>query len=52
MFGYQGVDVDEKPCKTDTAKVFGANTPTISCNFNRKLWDKVQYLWSLIKLLD
>lgn len=33
--GALGVDVDEKPCKTDTAKVFGANTPTISCNFNR-----------------
>lgn len=35
-FGSQGVDVEEKPCKMDTAKVFGANTPTVSCHFSRK----------------
>lgn len=36
VFAQQGVDVEEKPCKTDTAKVFGANTPTVSCHFGRK----------------
>ncbi|XP_028279715.1 myoferlin isoform X2 [Parambassis ranga] len=33
--GALGVDVDEKACKTDAAKLFGANTPTVSCHFNR-----------------
>ncbi|KAM9345045.1 myoferlin [Symphorus nematophorus] len=33
--GALGVDVDEKASKTDTAKVFGANTPTVSCHFSR-----------------
>ncbi|KAM4591429.1 myoferlin [Odontesthes bonariensis] len=33
--GALGVDVDEKPSKTEAAKPFGANTPTISCHFNR-----------------
>nr|XP_046257071.1 myoferlin [Scatophagus argus] len=33
--GALGVDVDEKASKTDTAKVFGANTPTVSCHFCR-----------------
>ncbi|XP_042289274.1 myoferlin isoform X1 [Thunnus maccoyii] len=33
--GALGVDVDEKASKTDTAKRFGANTPTVSCHFNR-----------------
>ncbi|KAG8000133.1 Myoferlin, partial [Nibea albiflora] len=33
--GALGVDVDEKACKTDAAKVFGANTPTVSCHFSR-----------------
>ncbi|TNM99953.1 hypothetical protein fugu_012986 [Takifugu bimaculatus] len=31
--GGLGVDVDEKTNKTDAAKVFGANTPTVSCQF-------------------
>ncbi|XP_041865734.1 myoferlin isoform X2 [Melanotaenia boesemani] len=33
--GALGVDVDEKTSKTDAAKLFGANTPTVSCHFNR-----------------
>ncbi|XP_039857543.1 myoferlin [Simochromis diagramma] len=33
--GALGVDVDEKAGKTGAAKVFGANTPTVSCHFNR-----------------
>ncbi|KAM9847707.1 myoferlin [Aulostomus maculatus] len=33
--GALGVDVDEKASKTDTAKRFGANTPTVSCHFSR-----------------
>ncbi|KAM3862781.1 myoferlin [Diretmus argenteus] len=33
--GALGVDVDEKDSKTDAAKLFGANTPTVSCHFNR-----------------
>uniref|UniRef100_A0A669ECN9 Myoferlin n=1 Tax=Oreochromis niloticus TaxID=8128 RepID=A0A669ECN9_ORENI len=33
--GALGVDVDEKASKTGAAKVFGANTPTVSCHFNR-----------------
>ncbi|XP_036979815.1 myoferlin [Acanthopagrus latus] len=33
--GALGVDVDEKTNKKDAAKVFGANTPTVSCHFNR-----------------
>ncbi|XP_011601595.2 myoferlin isoform X1 [Takifugu rubripes] len=33
--GGLGVDVDEKTNKTDAAKVFGANTPTVSCHFSR-----------------
>ncbi|XP_041803959.1 myoferlin [Chelmon rostratus] len=33
--GALGVDIDEKASKTDAAKVFGANTPTISCHFSR-----------------
>ncbi|KAM6997545.1 myoferlin [Tautogolabrus adspersus] len=33
--GALGVDVDEKASKTDAAKVFGANTPTVSCHFSR-----------------
>ncbi|XP_029925926.1 myoferlin isoform X2 [Myripristis murdjan] len=33
--GALGVDVDEKASKTDAAKLFGANTPTVSCHFNR-----------------
>ncbi|XP_051271351.1 myoferlin [Dicentrarchus labrax] len=33
--GALGVDVDEKASKKDTAKVFGANTPTVSCHFSR-----------------
>ncbi|KAI3363230.1 hypothetical protein L3Q82_011863, partial [Scortum barcoo] len=33
--GALGVDVDEKASKTDAAKVFGANTPTVSCHFGR-----------------
>ncbi|XP_077437415.1 myoferlin isoform X2 [Vanacampus margaritifer] len=33
--GALGVDVDEKASKTDAAKLFGANTPTISCHFSR-----------------
>ncbi|KAF3842053.1 hypothetical protein F7725_024004 [Dissostichus mawsoni] len=31
-----GVDVDEKASKKDAAKLFGANTPTVSCHFSRK----------------
>ncbi|XP_008284661.1 myoferlin isoform X2 [Stegastes partitus] len=33
--GTLGVDVDEKASKTDAAKRFGANTPTVSCHFSR-----------------
>ncbi|XP_058507903.1 myoferlin [Solea solea] len=33
--GALGVDVDEKASKTDKAKIFGANTPNISCHFSR-----------------
>ncbi|XP_033469329.2 myoferlin isoform X1 [Epinephelus lanceolatus] len=33
--GALGVDVDEKASKTDASKVFGANTPTVSCHFSR-----------------
>ncbi|XP_013884160.1 myoferlin [Austrofundulus limnaeus] len=33
--GALGVDVDEKTSKTDAAKLFGANTPTVSCHFSR-----------------
>uniref|UniRef100_A0A673CJ86 Myoferlin-like n=1 Tax=Sphaeramia orbicularis TaxID=375764 RepID=A0A673CJ86_9TELE len=33
--GALGVDVDEKASKTDSAKLFGANTPTVSCHFTR-----------------
>uniref|UniRef100_A0A3Q2YKB9 Myoferlin n=1 Tax=Hippocampus comes TaxID=109280 RepID=A0A3Q2YKB9_HIPCM len=33
--GALGVDVDEKASKTDAAKLFGANTPTISCHFSQ-----------------
>uniref|UniRef100_M3ZLA4 Myoferlin n=1 Tax=Xiphophorus maculatus TaxID=8083 RepID=M3ZLA4_XIPMA len=33
--GALGVDVDEKASKTDAAKPFGANTPTVSCHFTR-----------------
>ncbi|XP_028323587.1 myoferlin [Gouania willdenowi] len=33
--GAIGVDVDEKASKADAAKLFGANTPTVSCHFNR-----------------
>uniref|UniRef100_A0A673XPU3 Myoferlin n=1 Tax=Salmo trutta TaxID=8032 RepID=A0A673XPU3_SALTR len=32
--GALGVDVDEKASK-DAARLFGANTPTVSCNFDR-----------------
>uniref|UniRef100_W5KXZ3 Myoferlin n=1 Tax=Astyanax mexicanus TaxID=7994 RepID=W5KXZ3_ASTMX len=33
--GALGVDIDEKTSKKDAAKLFGANTPTVSCIFNR-----------------
>ncbi|KAM9809263.1 myoferlin isoform 1-T1 [Syngnathus typhle] len=33
--GALGIDVDEKASKTDASKLFGANTPTISCHFSR-----------------
>ncbi|XP_040905251.1 myoferlin [Toxotes jaculatrix] len=33
--GALGVDVDEKASKMDAAKLFGANTPTVSCHFSR-----------------
>ncbi|KAG7240139.1 hypothetical protein INR49_027885 [Caranx melampygus] len=33
--GALGVDVDEKANKMDAAKLFGANTPTVSCHFSR-----------------
>lgn len=33
---WQGVDVDEKANKMDAAKLFGANTPTVSCHFSRE----------------
>ncbi|XP_055083337.1 LOW QUALITY PROTEIN: myoferlin [Periophthalmus magnuspinnatus] len=33
--GALGVDVEEKTSKTDGAKTFGANTPTVSCHFKR-----------------
>uniref|UniRef100_A0A665VP25 Myoferlin like n=1 Tax=Echeneis naucrates TaxID=173247 RepID=A0A665VP25_ECHNA len=33
--GALGVDVDEKASKVGAAKVFGANTPTVSCHFRR-----------------
>lgn len=34
VLGFQGVDVDEKTSKKEAAKLFGANTPTVSCNFS------------------
>ncbi|KAI5606264.1 myoferlin [Silurus asotus] len=33
--GALGVDVDEKTNKKEAAKLFGANTPTVSCYFNK-----------------
>ncbi|XP_030603526.1 myoferlin isoform X1 [Archocentrus centrarchus] len=33
--GALGLDVDEKANKTCASKVFGANTPTVSCHFTR-----------------
>ncbi|XP_058241621.1 myoferlin isoform X2 [Hemibagrus wyckioides] len=33
--GALGVDVDEKASKKEAAKLFGANTPTVSCNFSK-----------------
>ncbi|XP_059215641.1 myoferlin [Centropristis striata] len=33
--GALGVDVDEKASKTDAPKLFGANTPTVSCHFSQ-----------------
>lgn len=32
----QGVDQEEKGSK-ESSKVFGANTPTVSCTFDRKI---------------
>ncbi|KAM8859826.1 myoferlin isoform 3-T3 [Spinachia spinachia] len=33
--GALGVDVDEKASKADAAKLFGANTPSVSCHFTQ-----------------
>ncbi|XP_076830135.1 myoferlin isoform X2 [Brachyhypopomus gauderio] len=33
--GALGVDIDEKTSKKEAAKLFGANTPTVSCSFSR-----------------
>ncbi|KAI3365598.1 hypothetical protein L3Q82_010680 [Scortum barcoo] len=33
--GALGVDTDEKGSKTDATKLFGANTPTVSCSFDK-----------------
>ncbi|KAM7371001.1 hypothetical protein PAMP_010507 [Pampus punctatissimus] len=33
--GALGVDTDEKGSKADATKMFGANTPTVSCSFDR-----------------
>uniref|UniRef100_A0A8C8KAI1 C2 domain-containing protein n=1 Tax=Oncorhynchus tshawytscha TaxID=74940 RepID=A0A8C8KAI1_ONCTS len=33
--GALGVDVDEKASKKDAARLFGANTPNVSCKFDR-----------------
>ncbi|XP_017319937.1 myoferlin isoform X1 [Ictalurus punctatus] len=33
--GAMGGEVDEKDSKKEAAKLFGANTPTVSCNFSR-----------------
>ncbi|GAA6227910.1 myoferlin-like [Lates japonicus] len=33
--GALGVDTDEKESKADATKLFGANTPTVSCSFDR-----------------
>ncbi|CAL8298808.1 unnamed protein product [Merluccius merluccius] len=33
--GALGVDVDEKASKADATKLFGANTPNVSCSFSR-----------------
>ncbi|KAI4891587.1 hypothetical protein NFI96_020979 [Prochilodus magdalenae] len=33
--GALGVDIDEKTNKKDAARLFGANTPTVSCGFNK-----------------
>ncbi|XP_062330307.1 myoferlin-like isoform X4 [Osmerus eperlanus] len=33
--GALGIDTDEKGQKTDATKLFGANTPTVSCSFDR-----------------
>lgn len=38
-FTLQGVDTDEKEkgSKADVTKLFGANTPTVSCSFDSEL---------------
>uniref|UniRef100_A0A8C9VK30 Myoferlin n=1 Tax=Scleropages formosus TaxID=113540 RepID=A0A8C9VK30_SCLFO len=33
--GAVGIDEDAKDSKTDASKMFGANTPTVSCSFDR-----------------
>uniref|UniRef100_A0A3P9PXD5 Myoferlin n=1 Tax=Poecilia reticulata TaxID=8081 RepID=A0A3P9PXD5_POERE len=43
--GALGVDVDEKASKTDAAKPFGANTPTVSCHFTFYLYHLRVYVY-------
>uniref|UniRef100_A0A4W6E5R0 Myoferlin n=1 Tax=Lates calcarifer TaxID=8187 RepID=A0A4W6E5R0_LATCA len=39
------VDVDEKASKTGAAKVFGANTPTVSCHFRSYIYHLRVYVY-------
>uniref|UniRef100_A0A3Q3ET99 Myoferlin like n=1 Tax=Kryptolebias marmoratus TaxID=37003 RepID=A0A3Q3ET99_KRYMA len=43
--GALGVDVDEKTSKTDAAKLFGANTPTVSCHFSSYIYHLRVYVY-------
>lgn len=38
MFILQGVDTEQKE-KGDVTKMFGANTPTVTCSFGSKIFD-------------
>lgn len=44
MFILQGVDTEQE--KGDVTKMFGANTPTVSCSFGSKIFD-IHYHTSL-----
>uniref|UniRef100_A0A665VRB3 Myoferlin like n=1 Tax=Echeneis naucrates TaxID=173247 RepID=A0A665VRB3_ECHNA len=43
--GALGVDVDEKASKVGAAKVFGANTPTVSCHFRSYVYHLRVYVY-------